>query len=96
MNLVTLHDGGGSMVEAAAPVQVFGPYDDTLATAVVDALHQWIGQHPDSDVQQDWWAQVIELRGLTGNWPDPNCKTPEQAVAVVDRWYIETVYDEED
>lgn len=61
--VVTLHDGGGSMGEAADAVAGFGLFTDlTVANAVADTLYKAI--EPISSVHaQEWWAtvQAIEV-----------------------------------
>lgn len=57
--LVTLHDGGGSMVEAAQPVAAFGPFTSDEANKIVKYGHKLLAQHPDDHIRRECWLQTI-------------------------------------
>jgi hypothetical protein len=57
--IVTLHDGGGSRVEAADPIAAFGPFTASEAEQVVNMAHGLLSRHPDPHIRRECWLQTI-------------------------------------
>lgn len=84
--VVTLHDGGGSMVEAADSRYAFGLFTDhTRAAAAADQLSDAISFVSEVH-RSEWWAtiQEVELPGAaTGSWVGN--LSPEECTAEIER-----------
>jgi len=62
--VVTIHSGGGSMVEAADPLLAILVPSEQVATSVVEKFHQVIEHYPDDFVRREWWATCFPVQKL--------------------------------
>lgn len=60
--ILTVHSGGGSMVEAADPVWAcsFGT-DEKTAREWENMIGEIIARHSDPQVRQEWWPVLFEV-----------------------------------
>ena len=62
--VVSVHSGGGSMVEAADPMVAILVKDEATAKKVQKVASDWVDHHKDQYVRQECWATyfpVVEL-----------------------------------
>lgn len=63
--IVSMHSGGGSMVEGAYPVLAISCPNKTVAERLERAFGEWVDRHPDTYVRDEWWSQAFEAPDWT-------------------------------